>query len=59
VLVGHRISAERATMGNIGIDSGDKKLFSIEIILETITISKAIGVRLSRLLSLGNLLDFS
>jgi hypothetical protein len=46
-------------MGNIGIDSGDKKLFSIEIILGTITISKAIGVRLSRLLSLGNLLDFS
>jgi hypothetical protein len=42
VLVGHRISAELATIENIGIDLRDKKLFSIEIFLETIAISKAI-----------------
>lgn len=58
MLLGHSISAELDSMEKIGIDLRDQRLFSIEGILDTGTISKHLGLPFSQRPSLAKLLGF-
>jgi hypothetical protein len=58
VLVGQHICAELNIMEKIGIDLRAQKLSSIEGILDTVTISRYIGLPFSQRPSLDKLLEF-